>query len=49
MMKIEKLPSFAVIIRAIHERGAAQEIALRELEARGLWLSTEQKKQADIA
>lgn len=44
-----KLPSFAIIIRCIHERGPTQVIALNELNRRGLWLSPEQRKQAGLA
>jgi hypothetical protein len=40
---VEKIPDFAVIIRAIHARGPVQEEALLELARRGLWLSEEQK------
>lgn len=40
--------NFVVIINAIHERGAKQQDALRELEKRGLWLSDEQKVQAGL-
>ncbi len=45
---VEKIPSYAVIIRAIHERGEIQKAALREMERRGLWLSDEQKRQAGV-
>lgn len=47
-IKFHKLPSFAVIIQAIHERGATQQAALRELAKRGLWLSADQKKEAGL-
>jgi len=43
-----RLPSYAVIIRAIHERGDTQRAALVELNARGLWLSAEQRAQAGL-
>lgn len=43
---VETIPAYAVIIRAIHERGPAQEEALAELRRRGLWLSAEQQQQA---
>lgn len=43
-----KSKNFAVIIRAIHERGETQIIALRELNRRGLWLSPEQRQQAGL-
>ncbi len=46
---VEELTNYAVIIRAIHERGAYQDGALLELERRGLWLSDEQKVQAGLA
>jgi hypothetical protein len=39
------IPSFAVIIRAIHERGDTQRAALQELERRGLWLTTQQQQE----
>jgi len=39
---VRKIPSYAVIIRAIHERGPAQTEAIRELWHRGLWLTPEQ-------
>jgi hypothetical protein len=42
------VPAFVLIIRAIWERGEKQAQALAELEARGLWLSPEQKRQAGI-
>ena len=45
---ISKFPAFAIIIRAIHERGASQEEALSELARRGLWLSDDQKAQAGL-
>lgn len=44
-----KSQSFAVIIRATHERGEVQRAALDELNRRGLWLSDEQKRQAGLA
>lgn len=47
-IKAHKSQSFAVIIRAIHMRGPEQKAALRELSARGLWLSAEQRKQAGL-
>lgn len=43
---VADIPSYAVIIRAIHERGAIQAEALAELNHRGLWLSDDQKRQA---
>lgn len=45
---VDRIPSYAVIIRAVHERGAVQYEALAELKRRGLWLSAEQKRQAGI-
>lgn len=45
---IETLPAYAVIIRAVHERGETQHEALRELRRRGLWLSAEQRDQAGL-
>lgn len=47
-IKCHKSQSFALIIRAIHERGLEQWAALREMSLRGLWLSDDQKRQADI-
>lgn len=41
------IPAYAVIIRAIHCRGAAQAEAVAELKARGLWLTDEQKRMAE--
>ena len=46
---IRSAQAFVVIIRAIHERGPSQAEALEELARRGLWLNTEQKKQAGLA
>lgn len=46
---VRDLPSYAVIIRAIHSRGATQEEALLELDRRRLWLTEEQKVQAGLA
>lgn len=47
-IKGHRSQAFAVIIRAIHTRGAEQKAALRELNRRGLWLSDEQKVQAGL-
>lgn len=41
-------PHFIVIIRAIHERGQSQRDALDELNARGLWLTPDQRKAAGL-
>lgn len=49
MTDLSKLPAFAVIIRAIHERGDAQQAALAELKARGLWLNADQRRQAGLS
>jgi phage terminase large subunit GpA-like protein len=46
---VKKIPSYAVIIRAIHERGCTQQEALDELDRRGLWLADQQKIQAGVA
>jgi len=46
---VDKIESFAVIIRAIHERGDVQAEALAELDRRGLWLTTEQRQQAGLS
>lgn len=46
---IRDIPDFAVIIRATWERGDVQQDALAELKRRGLWLSTDQCKQAGIS
>ena len=45
---LEKLPAYAVIIRALHSRGESQQAALAELNKRGLWLSADQKKIAGL-
>lgn len=47
-IKFDKLPSYAVIIQSIHERGETQRIALAELSSRGLWLAPDQRKQAGL-
>lgn len=47
-IRFERLKSYQVITRAIHERGEVQRIALRELARRGLWLSDDQKRQAEL-
>ena len=39
---------YQIIIRAIHERGERQTLALAELKRRGLWLTAEQRRQADL-
>ena len=44
----EKLRSWCLIIRCIHQRGLDQERCLEELRARGLWLSAEQRDQAGL-
>ena len=46
---VDKIEAYAVIIRAIHERGPTQEEALDELKRRGLWLSEEQAQQAGVS
>ena len=43
---VRDLPSYAVIIRCVHERGEAQREALVELHRRGLHLSEEQRASA---
>lgn len=48
VLKLDTMPDYAVIIRAIHDRGTAQVSALSELNRRGLWLSPEQRKQAGL-
>lgn len=45
---VRKIESYAVIIRAIHERGTVQKEALVELARRGLWLAPDQRKQAGL-
>lgn len=45
---VTEIQNFAVIIRAIHERGETQREALAELDRRGLWLSAEQKISAGL-
>lgn len=45
---VTKIPPYAVIIRAIWERGRVQAEALAELDRRGLWLTDDQKRQAGI-
>lgn len=46
---VETIPAYAVIIRAIWERGPIQQEALAELDRRGLWLTDDQKLQAGLA
>ena len=46
---VDKIEAYAVIIRAIHERGPTQEESLDELKRRGLWLSEEQAQQAGVS
>jgi hypothetical protein len=45
---VRDIPHYAVITRAIWERGATQAEALAELDRRGLWLSPDQRKQAGL-
>lgn len=45
---VDQIEGYAIIIRAIHSRGPAQQEALAELERRGLWLAPEQKQQAGL-
>jgi hypothetical protein len=49
MTPVRQIISYAVIIRAIHERGQTQVDALVEMARRGLWLSADQKKQAGLS
>ena len=46
---VREIPAYAVIIRAIHERGATQDEAVAELYRRGLWLTTDQRRQAGLS
>ena len=46
---VRSIPSYAVILRAIHERGETQREALLELDRRGLWLTADMKAQAGLA
>lgn len=48
LANVRDIESYAVIIRAIHERGAIQADAVAELGRRGLWLSDAQKQQAGL-
>lgn len=45
---VAEIPTFACIIRATWERGAAQIDAIREIDRRGCWLSDDQMRQAGI-
>ena len=45
---VESIPAYAVITRAIWERGETQRQAVAELQRRGLWLTTEQRRQAGL-
>ena len=49
LLPVRSIPNYAVIIRAIHERGKVQEDALAELKRRGLWLTPDQRKQAGLS
>lgn len=44
----EALKDWQLIIRCIHQRGEDQAACLVELSRRGLWLSDEQRRQADL-
>jgi hypothetical protein len=46
---IDRLPAYALIIRAVWERGEIQRQALAEMARRGLWLSPEQRVAAGLA
>lgn len=45
---VDRIPSYAVIIRCCWCRGAEQQAALAELDRRRLWLSPEQRVQAGL-
>jgi hypothetical protein len=45
---VREIPAYAVIIRAIHERGRTQREAFSELERRGLWLGPDQMRQSRL-
>jgi hypothetical protein len=49
LMPVQQISGSAVIIRAIHERGKKQKEALAELDRRGLYLSSDQKRQAALS
>lgn len=46
---VADIPAFAVIIRAIHERGPEQAAAIRELFRRRLWLAPDQIAATGLA
>jgi hypothetical protein len=46
---VREIPSYAVIIRCVWERGETQREALGELDRRHLWLSEDQKIAAGLA
>ena len=46
---VRDIPAYAIIIRAIHERGKTQKEALAELHRRGLSLSSDQTRQAGLS
>ena len=45
---VRDIPMYAVIIRALHERGRSQAEAIGELERRGNWLTPEMQRQASV-
>lgn len=45
---LTKLEHASIITRCVWERGESQKAALAELNRRGLWLSKDQKKAADL-
>jgi hypothetical protein len=45
---VTDIPHYAVIVRAMWERGQNQLDAVHELTRRGLWLTQEQADQGDL-
>ena len=45
---VRLIPSYAVLIRAVHCRGIDQAAAIEELGRRGLWLTDAMKRQAGL-
>ena len=49
LLPVRSLPSCAVLLRAVWERGATQAEALAEIRRRGIWLTPQQRRDAGLS
>ena len=49
LLPVRSLPSYAVLLRAVWERGPTQAEALAEIRRRGIWLTPQQRRDAGLS